>query len=113
MTKTQKKNKNTMSNEAFAELEASLKEALAYEKGKIGNLRVTKRLIPPTPQQMSNTAIASLRSKLQCSQSIFAKLLNVSVKTIQAWEQGTRKPSDVALKLLTIADKHPEVLFEI
>lgn len=101
-----------MSDEAFAELELSLKEALAYEKGQIDSLRVTKKAIPPTPKQRSKTAIADLRSKLQCSQSTFAQLLNVSIKTIQAWEQGTRKPSDVALKLLAIADKHPEVLFD-
>ncbi len=37
-------------------------------------------------------------------------MLNVSVRTVQAWEQGLRKPSDAALKLLTIAKKHPEVL---
>jgi len=37
-------------------------------------------------------------------------VLNVSVKTVQAWEQGLRQPSDAALKLLTIAKKHPEAL---
>jgi putative transcriptional regulator len=39
-------------------------------------------------------------------------MLNVSVKTVQAWEQGVRKPSDAALKLLAIAEKHPEVLLD-
>jgi putative transcriptional regulator len=107
-----KSTSTTMNNEAFAELEQSLKEALAYEKGEITSLRITKRAIPPAPKQRSKTAIIDLRSKLQCSQSTFAQLLNVSVKTIQAWEQGLRQPSDVALKLLAIAEKHPEVLFD-
>jgi DNA-binding transcriptional regulator YiaG len=31
-------------------------------------------------------------------------------KMVQAWEQRGRQPSDAALRLLTIADKHPEVL---
>jgi DNA-binding transcriptional regulator YiaG len=48
--------------------------------------------------------------RLNLSQAVFAGVLNVSVKTVQAWEQGLRQPSDAALKLLTIAKKHPEVL---
>jgi len=51
-----------------------------------------------------------LRQQLNLSQAVFASVLNVSVKTVQAWEQGLRQPSDAALKLLTIAKKHPEVL---
>jgi DNA-binding transcriptional regulator YiaG len=33
----------------------------------------------------------------------------ISPKTVQAWEQGSREPGDAALKLLTIAKKHPKV----
>jgi putative transcriptional regulator len=43
---------------------------------------------------------------------MFARLLNVSVKTVQGWEQGVREPSEAALKLLSIAEKRPEVLME-
>ena len=39
-------------------------------------------------------------------------MLNISTKTVQAWEQGSREPGDAALKLLSIAKKHPEVLLE-
>lgn len=39
-------------------------------------------------------------------------MLNISPKTVQAWEQGSREPGDAALKLLTIAKNHPEVLLE-
>ncbi len=44
-------------------------------------------------------------------ESVFARYLNVSVKTVQSWEQGIGKPSGAALKLLTIAKARPEVLF--
>jgi DNA-binding transcriptional regulator YiaG len=40
-------------------------------------------------------------------------VLNVSVKTVQGWEQGIREPSDAWLKLLSIAAKHQEVLLEV
>ena len=100
-----------MSDENFAELEESLNQTLAYEKGAREGYRVTRRDLPPVPKQRSKTQIAKLRHDLQCSQSAFAKLLNVSTKTVQAWEQGTRKPSDAALKLLAVAEKYPDALY--
>jgi DNA-binding transcriptional regulator YiaG len=59
----------------------------------------------PSPKPMSCQEIVSLRRKHSVSQRVFARLLNVSVKTVQSWEQGTRVPSDAALKLLSLA-KH-------
>jgi DNA-binding transcriptional regulator YiaG len=61
---------------------------------------------------MSRREIAQNRKRLRDSQSVFARALNVSIKTVQAWEQDARIPSDVAFKLLTIPKKHPEVLIE-
>lgn len=58
------------------------------------------------------TVSKGLRKQLNYSQSLFARVLNVSTKTVQAWEQGVRVPSDAALKLLTIAKKHPDILLE-
>jgi putative transcriptional regulator len=100
-----------MSNEAFAELEESLGQALDYEKGAREGYRVTRRAVPPAPKPRSKAQIVKLRHSLQCSQSGFARLLNVSTKTVQAWEQGTRKPSEAALKLLAVAEKHPDALY--
>jgi putative transcriptional regulator len=44
------------------------------------------------------------------SQSEFAALLGVSVKTLQNWEQGRRSPHGAARVLLHVAEKHPDVL---
>lgn len=100
-----------MSDEAFGELQESLNQAVAYEQGAREGYRVTRRAVPPPPKQRSKAQIVKLRHALNCSQSGFARLLNVSTKTVQAWEQGTRKPSDAALKLLAVAEKHPEALY--
>jgi putative transcriptional regulator len=54
-----------------------------------------------------------LRKDLNCSQSVFARVLNISPKTIQAWEQGIRRPSDAALRLLEVVEKYPSVLFRL
>jgi len=47
---------------------------------------------------------------MRVSQAAFARILNVSPRTVQAWETNARRPSDAALKLLTVAKKHPDVL---
>ena len=39
-----------------------------------------------------------------------AAYLNVSLNTIQAWEQGVRSPGHAALRLLEIIDKGPKYL---
>ena len=92
-----------MTDETFAELMTSAKQALAYERGEDSGHRVTRIAVPRPPR---------LRQQLKYSQSVFARVLNVSPKTVQAWEQGIRVPSDAALKLLSIAKRHPEVLLE-
>lgn len=57
--------------------------------------------------------LASARLKLGLSQSEFAKMLGVSRRTLQEWEQGRRKPSGAAKSLITIAIKKPEVIKEL
>jgi len=104
--------KNYMSDEAFGELRGALEDALAYERGERRDLKVTRVAVPRPPEPISRDQIVAIRRRLNCSQSVFAMMLNVSPRTVQAWEQGTREPSDAALKLLSIADRHPEVLLE-
>jgi putative transcriptional regulator len=41
------------------------------------------------------------------SQAMFARLLNVSPKTVQSWEHGTRKPSQAALRLIQVFEQNP------
>ena len=43
----------------------------------------------------------------------FASLLGVSLRTVQDWEQGRRKPSGPAEALLRIAEQHPEVFTDL
>ena len=60
---------------------------------------------------ISEIAHARLVSGL--SQSAFAALLGVSVRTLQDWEQGRREPSGAAKTLIKVAERHPEILQEL
>lgn len=100
--------KKDMSDERFAELEESLNQALQHARGERNDLRTT--ILPAPPRPMKKQEIIQLRQALNYSQALFARALNVSLKTVQAWETGAREPKEAALKLLTIAQAHPEVL---
>jgi putative transcriptional regulator len=110
--KAQTNKSNYMSDDAFSDLKEALEGALAFERGERRDLKVKRIHAPRPPKAMSPKDIARIRQKLNCSQAVFAMMLNISPKTVQAWEQGSREPGDAALKLLTIAKNHPEVLLE-
>ncbi len=110
MNKRVEKKQKFMSDATFGELKESLTEALQHSRGERSDLRTATLPAPPPP--LTKEQIVELRHKLKCSQSVFAHVLNVKVKTLQAWEQGLRVPSDAALRLLDIARRHPRILLE-
>ena len=54
--------------------------------------------------------VKKIREHLHLSQSAFSALMGVSIKTLQEWEQGRRRPSGPASALLRVANRHPEAL---
>lgn len=109
------------------DLNAELKEAAGqmkrgvwvrkteFTKRKDGSMRrvVTRRdgtvekdeIIPA-----AEVSVRGARAATGLSQAAFAKLLGVSVRTLQEWEQGRRAPSGAAATLLRIAERHPDAL---
>lgn len=81
-----------------------IREVKAYKAGAKA-LRV-HTLKEPAPPKV-------IRTRLKLSQAAFAGLMGVSLRTVQDWEQGRRKPSGPALALLRIAEQKPEVFLQL
>lgn len=92
-----------MRDDLFNELVGSVREAGAYLRGEQAPARVDF-VGEPDPK--------AIRARLGLTQEEFAAALCISVKTLRNWEQGRREPSGPAMRLLQIADKHPEILLE-
>jgi putative transcriptional regulator len=58
-------------------------------------------------------SVENIRERVGLSQSEFARLIGVSIRTLQDWEQGRRAPSGPARALLALAHKNPRALLEL
>ena len=81
-----------------------IREVKEYKSGK-KVLHVRSLKAPSSPKV--------IRQRLKLSQSAFAGLMGVSLRTIQDWEQGRRKPSGPAVALLRIAEQKPDVFMHL
>ncbi len=86
------------------EILEGIREIKAYKAGGI-DLRTRELEEPSSPQD--------IRRRMNLSQSAFAGLMGVSLRTVQDWEQGRRQPSGPAKSLLRIAEQRPEVFLEL
>ncbi|TAK78948.1 MAG: helix-turn-helix domain-containing protein [Aquabacterium sp.] len=89
-----------MDKKLFGELVTSLEEAKAISKGKAA---------PSRRFDVQPIDAKAVREQTGLSQIEFAKLMRVSVKTLQNWEQHRRNPTGPAAALLKIVATAPEV----
>lgn len=68
-------------------------------------LGITFNEISITPDK-----IKKIRKETNYSQTVFARLLNVSISSVRQWEQGSRKPAGSAKVLLELMEKEPHIL---
>lgn len=87
-----------MDSNLFNDLVSSLQEAKQIARGQ---MPASRRF------QLDDLDVRHLRERTGLSQSEFASLLRVSVKTPQNWEQRRRTPTGAASALLTIVSKNP------
>ena len=100
-------------NEYYEGIKAGLEEALAWAEGKDVPVTVREVKLPAPPKAMSGRQIAALRTKkMGVSQAVFARLINASVQTVHAWEQGRGRPSGPTLRFLRLLERRPELVRE-
>lgn len=58
----------------------------------------------PAIKQYTPAQIKKIRTRSNASQPVFAKCLNTSASTVRQWESGTKKPSGIARKMLSLVD---------
>lgn len=58
------------------------------------------------PIDLEPAQIKLLREVNNVSRSVFAGYLNTSERTVEKWEAGVTRPNAIALKLLTVVQKH-------
>jgi putative transcriptional regulator len=91
-----------MKAELFDQLLDSVRDAAAWQRGEL-SLRTTS--LPRPPARMRAADVRRVRTRLRASQAVFAGMLNVSTKLVQAWEAGRRQPAGPALVLLHIVGR--------
>lgn len=88
----------------FELLKEGLDDIIDHQQGK-KKLRTRIVDVPDPAAPLSAADVKRIRKALNYPQYLFAKFLNVSPRTIEAWESGIRTPNHAALRLLEIVDK--------
>lgn len=84
-----------------------LNEAVEYEKGNV-KAKTSTISVAPLPE-MESSDIKNIRKSLDMTQMIFAAVMGVSVKTVEAWEAGTNTPSGTARRMLYLLQSDPKI----
>ena len=84
-----------------------LNEAVEYEKGNL-KARTVKVSVAPLPN-MESTDVKNIRLSLDMTQVIFAAVMGVFVKTVEAWESGINTPSGTARRMLSLLKFDPQL----
>ncbi len=93
-----------MDKQHFDQLVKGAREMKRHMAGK--SVRGTRRT------QLSEPDVRTIREAAKISQPQFAKLIGVSVRTLQNWEQHRTRPTGPARALLKIVASNPKSAIE-
>ena len=88
-------------------------EMESFQKELLASVRQMKAGKAARKTEVKLSAAADARAKVGLSQSAFAQLLGVSLRTLQDWEQGRRRRAGTARTLLRVASQYPEALRDL
>ena len=89
-----------MNEKQFAELQSAVRMMGKHMRGqKVEGMRET---------ELSEPDVKSIREGAKVSQSEFAQLIGINLRTLQNWEQGRSRPTGAARALLKIVAVNPK-----
>ncbi|MFV2055692.1 MAG: NadS family protein [Thiohalomonadales bacterium] len=92
-----------MNEDQFNELLNSVQEAGEIMRGE---LKASREF------EFDEPDVKAIRERIGFSQSKFAILIGVNIRTLQNWEQGHRHPTGPAKVLLRLVQADPESVFK-
>jgi putative transcriptional regulator len=92
-----------MKKKDFADLKSAVRDMVA---------NINKEKTPAAVGARVTPVPAGIRAGLEMTQQEFAALIGVSVRTVQDWEVGRRKPDGAAKSLLRVAAYRPDIVLE-
>ncbi len=94
-----------MNMSIFDDIKTGLNEAIEYEKGNLKAKTTTITIAPVA--SFAPIEIKNIRNSTGLTQTLFAKFMGVSVKTVEAWEAGRNHPEGAACRLLALTQADP------
>ena len=98
--------KANFKSDAFEAIHASAQALFRVGAMDTATLRNFDGACLVAPQEFKPEQIKQIREQNHVSQPVFARFLNTSASTVQQWEAGAKQPSGMALKLLSVVQKH-------
>lgn len=100
-----------MKEDVFNELLESISQAGEILRGEREPARTTKYQ-EVSKEWLLDPNTRELRENLDLTRLQFARLIGVSERTIEGWEQGRRRPKGPALALLRVAALYPDSVLQ-
>ena len=89
-------------SEFFDSLMTGLNEAVAIERGELKGRKTVYEIQPI--KKYNNIEIKHIRVAVGMTQVLFAHYMGVSLKTVEAWEKGTNRPTGTACRLISMLE---------
>ena len=96
----------------YESIMTGLQQAIDFEKGDSskGRIRIVEIPVIEPLNEYPKEKIKELRQKINLPQKYFAELLGVTLKSVEAWETGKRKPTGSAKRLFQLIEKDPNLV---
>ena len=101
--------KKTMSKENFEGLMEGLRQMIDHMNGK----KAAGSRVSYYPRPVKAGEVREVRLSLGLTQDRFAAVVGEGKSAVQSWEQGVRRPSGAASKLIRMLRIHPELAPEL